>query len=96
MSNPPCPQCKGQMLSNGRTRWRCVECGHSPAKHKVERLKPDYSNRPPCPHCGAHYALKHTKPEYMCGKCGRCFDKDWQAQRVYQKEVNRIKADAVV
>ena len=96
MKPPSCPQCKGRMVSNGVTRWRCVECGHSPAKHKFERIKPDYEKRSPCPHCGAHYALKHTTPEYKCGKCGRCFPRDWEAQRVYQEEVNRIKADAVV
>lgn len=96
MNIPQCPNCKGRMVSNGVTRWRCLVCGHSPTKVKIERKKPDYSKRPPCPDCGVHYALKHLSNEYRCGNCGRCFPKDWQAQRVYQQELNRIKADAIV
>lgn len=96
MSNPPCPNCKGRMVSNGVLRWRCIECGHSPAKMKVERKRPDYSKRPPCPYCGAHYALKHTASEYKCGSCHRCFQADWEAQRLLMQEIRGLKADAVV
>lgn len=86
MSNPDCPKCSSRMVSNGATRWRCIECGYSPSKVRIERTLPDYSNRLPCPYCGEHHGIKHDANRYFCGNCGRCYQKDWQDKPIEQEE----------
>jgi ribosomal protein S27AE len=95
-NNLDCPKCGSRMVSNGAIRWRCTQCGYSPSKMSTERTLPDYSDRPPCPYCGEYHAIKHGASVYLCGECGRCYQKDWQDKPIEQEEIVIPASEAVL
>jgi len=86
-NHPPCPKCDTPMNSNGALRWICVNCGFSPLKLHRNREVPDYSERAPCPVCGATHGTKIDGSRYKCGDCGKQYQRNWQDKLVIQEDI---------
>ena len=72
----PCPKCRStETVRHGRLRVWCLSCGRTSVIKPLERPKPDYNLRPPCPRCGARYAVKNGSIyDYVCVECGKYFN----------------------